>query len=136
MSKIRILFGILLLVLGLSLGPVGELSVSKVTPVSATVEYVTVYDGTWLSGCGESFDDSTMYYPDLRNYWKCGYSSWNDAIRSFNLGSGAQVTFYTDINYGGSSLTFVGPTNRGEMQSGFDRTISSMKVLPIAAPSP
>jgi hypothetical protein len=138
MSKRRIALGSLLLVTLLltSSGAFSQFGGSGVAPVSAQTDFLSVYDGTSLTGCTTTFEDYVTDYPDLSAYSRCGVGDWDNAIRSFILAAGTSATFYTDVNFQGSAYTFYGPTEWDFMPRGFDRTVSSLKVYPIAVPSP
>jgi hypothetical protein len=69
-------------------------------------------------------------YPDLRKVergctlWWCG--DWNDIISSM-AGTDTQVTYFTDINYGGSSYTIPANTPFHDLRTlGMNDTISSV----------
>lgn len=138
MSKRPIVLSSLILVtlLLINAGVFSQFGASGVAPVNAQTDFLTVYDGTSLTGCSTTFFDYVTDYPDLSVYSRCGVGDWDNAIRSFLLAAGTSVTFYTDKNFQGSAYTFYGAAEWDFMPRGFDRTVSSMKVYPIAAPSP
>lgn len=103
--------------------------------IGASSSYLHIYDGTWLAGCDLYIPGGTNL-PDLSQFSRCGYGNWNDAISSFILGSGLWVQFYKNTNYSGGLLQYTGPVGIGVMPSGWDNSISSLKVNLIAAPQP
>jgi hypothetical protein len=59
--------------------------------------YVNLYEDQYYGGETRSF---TTDISDLRSY------GWSDKVTSLALKSGCTVTFYTDINYGGTAYTY------------------------------
>lgn len=101
---------------------------------SPATNYLHIFDGTWLSGC-DLYIPADTNLSNLASYSRCGYGNWDNAISSFTIQSGAWVTFYVDTNYGGSSVSYVGPDGLGVMPGGFNDSISSLRVGWVAAPA-
>ncbi len=119
----------------LSSGPISLPLVEPLAPVYASSDYLHIFDGIFLQGCDLYIPAGTSL-PNLGNLSRCGAGSWDNAISSFTLGSGAWVRFYRDINYGGPSVQYTGPGYADLMDPGWDDVVSSLQVGFVAAPAP
>ena len=100
-----------------SISPLITAARATVTNLLTSVDYVTVFDGTYFSGAWMNMS---------QDYSILATIGWNDRISSFKARNGETGTFYVDWFYNGSQWSFCCNTQQSSL-GGYDNSFSSVQ---------
>jgi hypothetical protein len=100
-----------------SISPLITATRATLTSLLASVDYVTVFDGSAFSGA---------YMNISQDYNVLALIGWNDRISSFKARNSETGTFFVDWFYGGSQWSFCCNTQQSSL-GGYDNTFSSIQ---------